>query len=578
MQIHELTKRRKTNEGLLDNIKDAVSAAKTGYAAGKAGTGSTLGAAGTALGTFGKAITSPGFAAQSTADASAKSAMAKYDALKKKYGWADADDQPAAGATTAGQPAAAPNPQEQQQQVQAMVQQFTQEPEFVDLTAVLPDQGKVLKVEIPSKGGTPAEYFKDESGVWKNASGQPVKQSRQLEAMIDADQYSQVSPPAWGQPQTQQQGKTASKGVAKQAATPAAAPVQPAAGTPQTESIAEAVGNSKVQSIVANIIKKNRTAAAAAEKATANPKAAPKIEKAKQQVLAAASAPASKAPNRRAKSNMVKQAFTNYATQLVQAGGAAPEGDQAQTQPGQAQQTSAQSAKVNPVIQQKGLQGLKAAGASDATIADLTKISKTANGATLLKNVAGVAESRKPLTKRLEEALQLLKEEQVYITKDIRIRTAKGDYVKRVSDQTWYDPNGVPIDPVKYADYVAKLDKTPQAQTQYQADALKADKGRGPGGTDTGAQQSAAAAAAAPPPPPPPPPQAPAAAAAPQPDPMDQALQRQKMQQWLRGQNVDSLNAQIKDTTNQLRNAQIFGTGQADYLQQQLAQLIAMKV
>jgi hypothetical protein len=183
----------------------------------------------------------------------------------------------------------------------------------------------------------------------------------------------------------------------------------------------------------------------------------------------------------------------------------------------------------------------------------------------------------KSLDNKLMEAIQMLKEEQVYITKDIRIRTAKGDYVKRVSDQQWYDPNGVMIDPDKYADYIKKLDATPMAQTQYQADAQKAAKGRGPGGTDTGAQQSAAAAAAAPPPPPPP--QAPAATApAPQEDPMDQALKQQKMAQWLRGQNVDSLNAQIKDTTNQLRNAQIFGTGQADYLQQQLAQLIAMKV
>jgi hypothetical protein len=172
----------------------------------------------------------------------------------------------------------------------------------------------------------------------------------------------------------------------------------------------------------------------------------------------------------------------------------------------------------------------------------------------------------------------MLKEEQVYITKDIRIRTAKGDYVKRVSDQTWYDPNGVPIDPVKYADYVAKLDKTPQAQTQYQADALKADKGSGPGGTDTGAKQAAQQAAQQPPqqPPPPPPPQQ--AAGAPEPDPIQQMAHQQAIQNFLRSRDVNSLNSQIKDTTNQLRNAQIFGTGQETYLQQQLAQLIAMKV
>ena len=89
MQIHELTKRRQQVDeagGLLKNIGDAISAAKTGYAAGKAGTGSTLGAAGTALGTFGKAITSPGFAAQSDVDANKDAAMKKYNELKDKYG------------------------------------------------------------------------------------------------------------------------------------------------------------------------------------------------------------------------------------------------------------------------------------------------------------------------------------------------------------------------------------------------------------------------------------------------------------------------------------------------------------
>jgi hypothetical protein len=53
---------------------------------------------------------------------------------------------------------------------------------------------------------------------------------------------------------------------------------------------------------------------------------------------------------------------------------------------------------------------------------------------------------------------------------------------------------------------------------------------------------------------------------------------QQAIQNFLRSRDVNSLNSQIKDTTNQLRNAQIFGTGQETYLQQQLAQLIAMKV
>ena len=147
-----------------------------------------------------------------------------------------------------------------------------------------------------------------------------------------------------------------------------------------------------------------------------------------------------------------------------------------------------------------------------------------------------------------------------------------------MSDQQWYDPNGVMIDPVKYADYIKKLDATPMAQTQYQADAQKAGQGKGPGGTDVGAQQAAQQAAQQPPqqPPPPPPPQQ--AAGAPEPDPIQQMAHQQAIQNFLRSRDVNSLNSQIKDTTNQLRNAQIFGTGQETYLQQQLAQLIAMKV
>ena len=100
MQIHELTKRRKTNEGILDGLKAAVSAAKTGYAAGKAGGKSTAASAAQGAKTFGRAATSPAFGAQADHDAAAASAMKKYDALKAKYGWKDkGDEDPAAAGT-----------------------------------------------------------------------------------------------------------------------------------------------------------------------------------------------------------------------------------------------------------------------------------------------------------------------------------------------------------------------------------------------------------------------------------------------------------------------------------------------
>jgi hypothetical protein len=563
MQIHELTKRRKqrADEGLLSGLKDAYTAAKTGYQAAKDVTGgSTLAGVGKALGTLGQAAVDPAFAAQSSKEASSAAGVAKYNALAKKYKWepmkdpnADNSAQADSGATQSAPAdtaqAPAPTPEQIKQQAATMVQQFTQEPDFTDLTAVLPDPGQVLTVKTKN-GGT---AYKDESGQWftnGEAGPMPANEKAKLyyEKLIDVDQY-------------------------EQAPAPQAAPTSADTATGKNKQVKEAVGNKKVQSIVNKLIQKNRAAEVAAQKAAANPATATKVEKARQQVDKAASMTRKSAPNRKAKTNIVKNALMNYATAIIQGGGTAPEVNQAQPGAEQAQPGTnpAQGQQANPVQKQMaaktvttkvGIDGNKLA----TSIATDPQVKQAVT--TMTK------ESRKPLTQRLAEAIQLLKEEQVYITKDIRVRTAGGDYVKRVSDQTWYDPKGVPIDPVKYADYVKKLDKTPQAQLRYQADAQKAAKGHSPGGTDTGAQQ----AAQQPPPPPPPPPQAPPAAAAPQPDPMDQALKQQKMAQWLRGQNVDSLNAQIKDTTNQLRNAQIFGTGQAEYLQQQLAQLIAMKV
>jgi hypothetical protein len=551
MQIHELTKRRKqrTDEagGLLKNIGDAISAAKTGYAAGKAGTGSTLGAAGTALGTFGKAITSPGFAAQSDKDANKDAAMKKYNDLKDKYGWSD---KPAAGAAPSAQAAQAAAPAATSQaDVAAVTKQITSTPDFASLSQVLPDPGHLLKVKL--NGG---EYYKDENGVWKNSDGKAIRGTpgedgygKAFDKIIDADQYSQVD----------------LKGVSWGANSGAASNVKNEARNPMAQRSAA--------SVVKGIIKANNKELA---KKLSDPAIQPAVQAASAKLDTIAQTRGEAA---RSKKKKMISAATAMAKALVGAGQTATPGtpagqdQQAQAQPGAA----AQGGQASPQQKQIAVQTIT----SKAKI-DGAQLAKAAAADPQVKQaVATIAkESRMPLTQRLAEAIQLLKEEQVYITKDIRIRTAKGDYVKRVSDQQWYDPNGVMIDPEKYADYIKKLDATPMAQTQYQADAQKAAKGKGPGGTDTGAQQSAAAAAAAPPPPPPPPQAPAAAAAAPQPDPMDQALKQQKMAQWLRGQNVDSLNAQIKDTTNQLRNAQIFGTGQEDYLQQQLAQLIAMKV
>ena len=159
----------------------------------------------------------------------------------------------------------------------------------------------------------------------------------------------------------------------------------------------------------------------------------------------------------------------------------------------------------------------------------------------------------------------VLAESQTFISKDIHVKTPKGDYVKKASDQQWYDPNGVLIDPIKYAEYIKKLDATTSAQTRYQADAIKGK------GSDTAyekrriAKANARKSTAIP------------APAAPAEDPAAAMLRLQDLQNKMRNANVSQLNQQIKDTTQQLRMADIFGTGQSDYLRQQLAMLIALK-
>jgi hypothetical protein len=565
MQIHELTKRRKqrTDEaGLLKGITNAISAAKTGYDAVKGTSGSTLAGVGKALGTLGQAATSPGFAAQSSKEASSAAGVAKYNALAKKYGFDPMQD-PNADNSAQTTPAAA-TAATGQADVAAVAKQITSTPEFADLSQVLPDPGKLLFVTMKNGG----KYYKDENGVWKNESGTAIQGApgtpgygKAFDKILDADQYTQVDL------KEVPFGATSGTAAASTKTNPARAA---ASATPPVKEARNPMAQRSAASVVKGIIAKNKTLA----KKLSDPTVQQAVQAASAKLDTIAQTRGMAAKSKKKRMVSAAQAMAKAvvgAGQTAAPGTPAGQDQQAQSQPG----VAAQGGQASPVQKNIAAQTITSKAKVDGT--QLAKA--VATDPQVKQAVATIAkESRKPLTKRLEEALQLLKEEQVYITKDIRIRTAKGDYVKRVSDQTWYDPNGVPIDPVKYADYVAKLDKTPQAQTQYQADAQKAAKGHGPGGTDTGAQQSAAAAAAAPPPPPPPPPQAPAAAAAPQPDPMDQALKQQKMAQWLRGQNVDSLNAQIKDTTNQLRNAQIFGTGQADYLQQQLAQLIAMKV
>ena len=157
----------------------------------------------------------------------------------------------------------------------------------------------------------------------------------------------------------------------------------------------------------------------------------------------------------------------------------------------------------------------------------------------------------------------LLKENQVAITKDIIVKTKSGNYIKRAADQEWYDPNNIKINSEKYADYIARLDATPEAQSRYQNDA-----GHGHGMTDTAFKKKLADRINS------------RKEKAPKltlpPDYFSTEPTTTDYEAYRKTQN-EIQNGLIDQTVNDLRNAEYFNTGQTHYLQQQLAQLMAKK-
>jgi hypothetical protein len=546
MQIHELTKRNKrTDEGILDGIKSAISAAQTGFNAGKMNAPGDYAKYAGAAGAAG-ALTSPAAAAVAGEKTALDAAEKSRQAINKKLGLTGTDKEIKGATRAAGDLTAAStldkqaqaNQQQVQQQAQAMTQQFVQTPDFEDLGQVLPDPGQMLTVTL--NGG---QYFKDENGTWyaEPASNidkpAPITADNTIKALngvIDTDQYKQVP-----------------------SILAAGAPVQKeAAGNFNRRALAMKQTKDLIAKKVVPIAIKNKV----------DPKKAfgtPEAKKAFDQLTKIAQMPYSKIKSTKTKKQKIKQAFTNYATATLN--GALGQ----QAQPGQSNQVGNNQAGntqrvANPADRMGAQQIAIKQGIDPKALTAMEKMVQQGKG-DIVKQAVGLDESRKSLEQRLTEALNLLNETQVYITKDIHVRTPKGDYIKRASDQTWYDPNGVPIDPVKYADYIKKLDATPMAQTRYQADAKNAK------GSDSALiKQQAANQAAA---------KAPTQVPAPQaaPDPLQQMADQERMQAILRNRDVAGLNSMIQDTFNQLQNAKIFNTGQEDYLNDRMKALMAMK-
>jgi hypothetical protein len=516
MQIHDITKRpRRTDETLLDTLKAGIAGAKA----------------------VGQAAMSPTFGAVTRNQGDLDAAERSRQAINKKYGL-DIQGAKRGASDLFAPPQATQATQTQaavQQQVQAIVK--TMEPEFNDLSAVLPDPGQVLVLKATKDG---AKYYKTEAGKWfvQPAVGVVPKeldddQIKYAEGQIEKDQYGQEPAPTVTTPT-----------VTKEAAGISRAAVNAARKT------AEQKLKASVAKVVTPLATKNKINAK-------NLLDGPEAAKAFQQISAISAMPASKIKTKKDKKQRIKQVFTQYATAALtgaqgEAQGAAA-GNTAQAETPASQQQKALAAKT---ITQSG-------------VADGAKLIQASETNPQLKQALSTI-TKESFEERLAQELHLLNEAQVRITKDITVRTAGGNYVKRASDQTWYDPNGVAIDPDKYADYVKRLDGTPQAQTQYQADANKGMTSSFQG-TDKGFQAKQAARQAAA--------QAPAATApAAAPDPVQQIADQQKMAAIMRSRDVAGLNAMINDTFNQLQNAKIFNTGQEPYLKDRMAQLMAMKV
>jgi hypothetical protein len=562
MQIHELTKRRKpVDEGILSGIKDAFTAAKTGFQQGaSAGTKSPniAGAAG-ALG----ALTSPMAGAVASNQNALNAADKSRQAINKKLGLTGANAiqgaKRAAGdvsaASTQNKQAQA-SQQQVQKQVQTMTQTFVKTPEFADLSLVLPDAGKMLMVQTKNGG----QYFKDDKGVWYAEAESPAvppkqvppQQTKPLDALISADQYKQVASIVGGVPPATKGkkptgGAGAFNNIAQQTtAAPAATPTTASAAP--APALKEAAGGFNRRAIAIkqakDLVAKNVIPLATKNKINPNQIASdPSTKKALDKLNKLSQATVSKIKSSKVKKQQVSQAFTDYATAaLTSALGASGQGAPADNQVANTPASQTEKAMAVQTI-------------SKMTGQDGAKIAQAAETNPQVKQALATI-TKESLEQKLNQALLLMNEAQIFITKDIVVKTASGNYVKNHRDQLWYDPNGTAIDPVKYAEYIAKLDATPQAQARYQADAVNSK------GSDTGIANAEPIV--------PPAPELPA-------DPIQQMADQQHLSTMMRVQQVNNLNAQIQDTFNQLQNAKIFNTGQEDYLKDRMAALIAMK-
>ena len=531
MQIHEITKASRTDEGILDTVKNVIK----------------------------HPFDTTGFAAAQEKSGNAPQHQARADANIDKI-----------NADRASRGLDPLDPITKGRSLDQVIDQYKQSPaakkKIKDIEA---DFENTFALVLPKeKTNFGDDFYMDADGNWfGKTTKQRVTNPNTIQTLNNYAQSGagKAIDPNLVLPEPTQ---TTPPTVTQTAPTPPTAPAAPPPGmrTNPARAVKEAIRNATPGTFSKNAALRNAPTAPATQPATAPgqphdlqkdfqgwaeqhvpgldsaytlPDAKQKLDAAFQQLVAAQKNPAQQ-----------KKAFENYMT-IAYAAVA-----YAKNQPGAVKSNSVRGGNRNGRgVNPHTTQGYKLAKELDT------------DGADGLKSLAGqqIKKTGNPaLDDLLYSAGLTLSESQTFITKDIHVKTSKGDYIKRASDQQWYDPNGILIDPVKYASYIEKLDNTSAAKTRYQADAIKGK------GSDTAYTKSAQSNIK-------PeklklqsldePPKDPAAAMA----------KMQDLQYRMRNASVAQLNQRIEDTTQKLRMAEIVGTDQAKYLEQQLAMLIALK-
>jgi hypothetical protein len=174
MQIHDITKRKKVNEGLLDGVKATIQTAKTGAQGGKGVMGAV------------KALGSNQAYAAAQSDVYSQQIDKLAPAVSDKL-----------VQTAIEQARRAPATKSVFDQVVSGVDQviktksdnITQNtPDTNPQSKITPPAGRAIKVAIPGKDGVDSVYYKDEKNVWYNELGQivPPESTRNLENATDS--------------------------------------------------------------------------------------------------------------------------------------------------------------------------------------------------------------------------------------------------------------------------------------------------------------------------------------------------------------------------------------------------------